>query len=95
MRNAIVIAAAVVITASSSQAATYGGKSKDLPAAFTTRLAAVCKSASLVLSASAKTACSTQDFPRVTAAANAFVNSGTGAELNTLMRQLPVTTASK
>ena len=56
MRNAIVFAAAVVITASSAQAATYGGKSKDLPAAFTTRLAAVCKSASFVLSASAKTA---------------------------------------
>ena len=95
MRSTIIIAATVVAFAHSADAATYGGKSKDLPTSFTARLAAVCQSPSLVLTTSAKTACATGAFPRLTAAASAFVNSGTGAELNTLMRQLPLTVAGK
>ena len=88
MRSTIVLATAVVLVSAAAQAATYGGKAKDLSAAFATRLAAVCQSPSFVLTAPAKTACATGAFPRLTAAATAFINSGTGAELNTLMRQV-------
>jgi hypothetical protein len=93
MRSTIIIAAALVALTSGANAATYGGQSKAVPATFTARLTAVCQSPSLVLTTSAKTACTTGSFPRVTAAATAFINSGTGAELNTLMRQLPAAPA--
>ena len=95
MRSILLIAASALLVAGGADAATYGGKTKDLPASFTNRLAAVCQSPSLVLTASAKTACATGSFPRLTSAATAFVNSGTGAELNTLMRQLPPIVAAK
>ena len=88
MRSIIVLATAGLLVTAGAQAATYGGKARDLPASFSTRLAAVCQSPSFVLTVSAKTACATGAFPRLTAAATAFVNSGTGAELNTLMRQV-------
>ena len=87
--------ATALALASGAAAATYGGKSATLPTAFSAKLAAVCQSQSLVLTAAAKTACTSGAFPRVTAAATAFVNIGTGAELNTLMRQLPATVAAK
>ena len=95
MRSTIIMATAVLLVAGGAEAATYGGKAKDLPTVFTARLAAVCQSPSLVLSASAKTACATGAFPRLTTAATAFINSGTGAELNTLMRQVPSVVAGK
>jgi hypothetical protein len=95
MRSLVLFSATVLALTSAAGAATYGGQSKSLPASFTANLAAVCKSPTLVLSAAAKTACSTGAFPRVTASTAAFVNSGTGAELNTLMRQLQPLEASK
>jgi hypothetical protein len=98
MRSTAIIAAlaaGIAVTASGAEAATYGGKSVTLPPEFAVRLAAVCQSKTLVLTASAKTACESGAFPRVTAAATAFVNNGTGAELNTLMRQLPATAVAK
>ena len=90
MRTTIILVATAVL-ATGAHAATFGGQSKVVPASFTTRLDAVCQSSTLVLTTAAKSACSTGAFPRVTAAASAFVNTGTGAELNTLMRQLPAT----
>ena len=90
MRSIIILAATAAFISTVS-AATFGGQSKVVPASFTTRLDAVCQSSTLVLTTAAKAACSTGAFPRVTAAAGAFVNTGTGAELNTLMRQLPPT----
>jgi hypothetical protein len=98
MRHIAILAAVSLVGAigiTSAHAATYGGKSVSLSAEFAARLAAVCQSRTLVLTASAKTACESGAFPRVTAAATAFVNNGTGAELNTLMRQLPQTLAAK
>ncbi len=95
MRIQMIAAAAVAVLAGSAEAAVYGGKVVEIPATFATRLAAVCQSPSLVLTTAARTACATGSFPRVTAAATAFVNIGIGAELNTLMRQLPVQTATK
>jgi hypothetical protein len=95
MRAIVIVAASVVALTASADAATYGGKTATVSATFAARLAAVCQSPSLVLTAAAKTACASGTFPRVTAAATAFVNNGTGAELNTLMRQLPPAVAAK
>jgi hypothetical protein len=95
MRITIVTAIGGLVLTGAAHAAVYGGKPRELPSTFAARLAATCQSPSLVLSAAARTACATASFPRVNAAATAFVNIGTGAELNTLMRQLPATVAVK
>jgi hypothetical protein len=92
---AVVSVTALLPIAAAAAATTYGGKTATLPAPFSAKLAAVCQSQALVLTTAAKTACTSGAFPRVTAAATAFVNIGAGAELNTLMRQLPAQTAAK
>jgi hypothetical protein len=92
---AVFSVASLVSFGAAAAVATYGGKTATLPAPFSAKLAAVCQSQALVLTTAAKTACTSGAFPRVTAAATAFVNIGIGAELNTLMRQLPTQTAAK
>jgi hypothetical protein len=93
MRTTMIFVATILALAGGANAATFGGQAKTIPADFTQRLTTVCQSSTLVLTTAARSACTSGAFPRVTAASSAFVNSGTGAELNTLMRQLPPTAA--